>query len=540
MAEGESVKLFVGQVPKHMTESQLLAMFKEFALVDEVNIIKDKATRASRGCCFVICPSREEADKAVNACHNKKTLPGDLCESNILKKACLECLDTFESKVDAFEFYDEFALQLRLERLNEQVFHIAVCMGNFPCPGDWKLANLAHAVVNMTHLPHVLCCLIQASSPLQVKYADGELERLGIYSIFEYGTITDVQLLRGYQQTSKGCAFLKFETKQQALAAMEALNGKHKMEGSTVPLVVKWADTEKERQARRAQKALSLSPNVPNTDSRQHASLFGALPMGYMPPYNGYGYQTPGTYGLLPYRLPPLQNQHAFHNLIPPLNQGNAIRGLTPDLSSGMSPRNYAVSPGSYVGSAYPAVPGVQYPMTYSGGILSNRPLGGSSGSLSPSTANSQSAASSSVNTSSGGQIEGPPGANLFIYHIPQEFGDDELANAFQRFGRVLSSKVFVDKATGVSKCFGFVSYDSPVAAQNAINMMNGFQLDPGHCHFDKFEDAFSGVSRDCGVLRFIIQIKKNWDVAFQVILQLVLPPFSFEITEKKARVLPV
>lgn len=57
MAEGkkekksgeESVKLFVGQVPKHMTEAQLLAMFKEFALVDEVNIIKDKTTRASRG-----------------------------------------------------------------------------------------------------------------------------------------------------------------------------------------------------------------------------------------------------------------------------------------------------------------------------------------------------------------------------------------------------------------------------------------------------------------------------------------------------------
>ena len=24
----------------------------------------------------MICPSRQEADKAVNACHNKKTLPG--------------------------------------------------------------------------------------------------------------------------------------------------------------------------------------------------------------------------------------------------------------------------------------------------------------------------------------------------------------------------------------------------------------------------------------------------------------------------------
>lgn len=54
----ESVKLFVGQVPKHMTEPELLAMFKEFALVDEVNIIKDKATRASRGTIIPISYSR--------------------------------------------------------------------------------------------------------------------------------------------------------------------------------------------------------------------------------------------------------------------------------------------------------------------------------------------------------------------------------------------------------------------------------------------------------------------------------------------------
>lgn len=49
MAEGESVKMFVGQVPKQMTEVQLLAVFSEFALVDEVKIIRDKETRASRG-----------------------------------------------------------------------------------------------------------------------------------------------------------------------------------------------------------------------------------------------------------------------------------------------------------------------------------------------------------------------------------------------------------------------------------------------------------------------------------------------------------
>ncbi|KAJ8434491.1 hypothetical protein Cgig2_021447 [Carnegiea gigantea] len=407
MADGrkhseESVKLFVGQVPKHMMEAQLLAMFKEFALVDEVNIIKDKATKASRGCCFVICPSREEADKAVNACHNKKTLPG-------------------------------------------------------------------------------------ASSPLQVKYADGELERLEhklfvgmlpknvseaeVSALFsQYGTITELQILRGPQQTSKGCAFLKYETKEQALVAMDAVNGKHKMEGSNTPLVVKWADTEKERQARRAQKAQSRAPTAASADSSPHSSLFGAMPMGYLPPYNGYGYQTPGGYGLMPYRLPPMQNQLPFHNMVSPVNQGNALRGMRPDLSTGTSPRNY-------VGSGYPAVPNLQYPVAFSGGVTNNRPLNSSPASVPSTVTTSSSGTSPGGGSSSGGQVEGPPGANLFIYHIPQEFGDQELANAFQPFGRILSAKVFIDKATGLSKCFGFVSYDSPAAAQAAISMMNGFHL---------------------------------------------------------------
>ncbi|CAI9288648.1 unnamed protein product [Lactuca saligna] len=360
MAEGqkprkhsdESVKLFVGQVPKHMTEAQLAAMFEEFALVDEVNIIKDKATRASRGCCFVICPSREEADKAVDACHNKRTLPG-------------------------------------------------------------------------------------ASCPLQVKYADGELERLEhkifigmlpknvsegeVSALFsQYGSLKDLQILRGSQQTSKGCAFVKYETKEQAVAAIEDLNGKHKMEGSTVPLVVKWADTEKERLARKAQKAQSLASNMANADPTQHPSLFGALPMGYMSPYNGYGYQVQaaGSYGVMQYRLPPGQNH----------------RG------GGGTPRNYAVSPAGYVGSVYhpPAQYPVAYPPQQGQGIMSSGP---------PSPVPPPSSVSSGS----------PPGD--------------------QGFGRVLSAKVFVDKATGVSKCFGFVSYESPSAAQSAISVMNGYQL---------------------------------------------------------------
>ena len=51
-AEGrgrESVKLFVGQVPKQLSEPELAAMFGRVALVDEVTVIRDRATRVSRG-----------------------------------------------------------------------------------------------------------------------------------------------------------------------------------------------------------------------------------------------------------------------------------------------------------------------------------------------------------------------------------------------------------------------------------------------------------------------------------------------------------
>lgn len=86
------------------------------------------------------------------------------------------------------------------------------------------------------------------------------------------------------------------------------------------------------------------------------------------------------------YRMPHMQNQ--FQNIIRPVNQGSgSLR---------------AMSPASYMGSTYPAVPSLQYPMAYPGGLMGHGPFSGSAASM-----ESNSASSSSVSQSPGGQSEG-------------------------------------------------------------------------------------------------------------------------------------
>jgi hypothetical protein len=73
----------------------------------------------------------------------------------------------------------------------------------------------------------------------------------------------------------------------------------------------------------------------------------------------------------------------------------------------------------------------------------------------------------------------GPDGANLFVFHIPNWCSNRQLFELFEPHGNLLSCRIFVDKISGRSRGFGFVSFAFPDDARRAISNMNGYEL--GH-----------------------------------------------------------
>ncbi|XVF38893.1 hypothetical protein REPUB_Repub20aG0142100 [Reevesia pubescens] len=104
--------------------------------------------------------------------------------------------------------------------------------------------------------------------PIQVRYADGERERLGAveYKLFvgslnkqatemdvqevfsRFGRVEDVYLMRDELKQSRGCGFVKYSDREMALAAIDALNGIYTMRGCDQPLTVRFADPKRPRQ----------------------------------------------------------------------------------------------------------------------------------------------------------------------------------------------------------------------------------------------------------------------------------------------------
>jgi RNA recognition motif-containing protein len=68
----------------------------------------------------------------------------------------------------------------------------------------------------------------------------------------------------------------------------------------------------------------------------------------------------------------------------------------------------------------------------------------------------------------------------LFVAGLPYDFDDAELVEFFEKFGKINSAKVAIDKQTGKSRGFAFVDMANEEEAKEAIESLNGLELGRG------------------------------------------------------------
>ncbi|MEZ5194989.1 MAG: RNA-binding protein [Bacteroidales bacterium] len=67
---------------------------------------------------------------------------------------------------------------------------------------------------------------------------------------------------------------------------------------------------------------------------------------------------------------------------------------------------------------------------------------------------------------------------NIYVGTLSYKIDENSLEQAFQEYGKVTSVKIIADKFTSRSKGFGFVEMANDDEANEAINGLNGKELD--------------------------------------------------------------
>ncbi len=66
---------------------------------------------------------------------------------------------------------------------------------------------------------------------------------------------------------------------------------------------------------------------------------------------------------------------------------------------------------------------------------------------------------------------------NIYVGNLSPETTEDDLRQAFEAFGQVISVKILKDRVTGESNGFGFVGMPVSDEGQTAISKLNGKNL---------------------------------------------------------------
>ncbi|VAI88680.1 unnamed protein product [Triticum turgidum subsp. durum] len=84
-----------------------------------------------------------------------------------------------------------------------------------------------------------------------------------------------------------------------------------------------------------------------------------------------------------------------------------------------------------------------------------------------------------------------------FVGSLSWNTTDVDLKDAFGKFGRVTETKVVLDKFSGRSRGFGFVTFDDKKAMEEAVEAMNGIDLDGRNITVERAQPQGSGRDRD-------------------------------------------
>jgi RNA recognition motif-containing protein len=66
---------------------------------------------------------------------------------------------------------------------------------------------------------------------------------------------------------------------------------------------------------------------------------------------------------------------------------------------------------------------------------------------------------------------------DIYVGNLPYTCSEDELAQAFAQFGEVSRTKIVMDRESGRSKGFGFVTMRNDEDTQAAVAAMNGASI---------------------------------------------------------------
>jgi RNA recognition motif-containing protein len=67
---------------------------------------------------------------------------------------------------------------------------------------------------------------------------------------------------------------------------------------------------------------------------------------------------------------------------------------------------------------------------------------------------------------------------NIFVGNLNFNATEEAVRSLFERYGAVNSARIMTDRDTGRSRGFAFVEMENETEADQAINALNGYQMD--------------------------------------------------------------